>query len=379
VGLQDVARYGRAAAKLCTSRMQAPNSLAFESVKLRSVYSNKKRYAALEVLMVLPGERLAGAIARGKVSYKGLESKRRDNAPIGSETQATCLKMILKEGDVDGAQQFVCKTISDLLNDRVDLSQLVISKQLSDKVSTKQTHVELTKRITKRSRYTGEIPPEMGDRVNYIMTAGTLKGSKAYELSEDPVVVMESGAPIDINYYIMKQIAAATLRVFTAVWEPNRCKDIKSNMSMKKLRTLKAYQLMFRPELPHMLKKTERDAGIFGIGRWAVPLPKCGQIGCRKRLGKGESIVCNDHSETKAYADVLQEEERRVQLNTDRWDTCRKCAGGGFNEVTCSNVTCDNFFARRKTQLDIEDIQKDVRKFAIRRGATGSVAKFPVW
>lgn len=370
--------------------MQAPNSLAFESVKLRSLYVNKKRYASLEILFVKKGEKLAEAVARGKVNYKGLESKRRDNALIGSETQLTCLKKILKENNVDGALKFVCDTISDLLMDRVDLSKLVISKGLSKtkeeyaKGGTKQTHVELTKRITARSRYTGEIPPETGDRVNYIMTTGTIRksgknASKSFELSEDPVVVMETGAPIDVNYYITKQVMAATMRIFTAILEPTRCKDIKSNMSMKKLRTMKAYQLLFRPELPHMLNK-KHVTGTFGIGQWTVALPQCAQRGCRTRV-HNDKLVCSEHKEDSAYESVMEEMEKRTKKNTDCWDRCRKCAGGGFAEVTCQNLICDNFFARRKSQLDIEDIAKDVNRFRRSSAATviGPVKKYPIW
>lgn len=335
---------------------------------------NKKRYASLEILAVVKGETTAQAISRGKVNYKGLESKRRDNAPIGSNTQAECLKKVLKFGDVEGAADFVRKTISDLLMDRVDMSNLVISKGLSktneeyEKGGSKQIHVELAKRISKRSKYTGEIPPDTGDRVAYIMKAGTTRksgkgASKAFELAEDPIYAMESGAPINIDYYITKQLMAATLRVFTCIWEPNRCKEVKSTMSKKVLRTLLAYQRLFAPNLPHMMQKKERKSGSYGIGAFAKPLPKCLKPGCRKRSRDVGGVVCEEHPRESALEDLKLEMERRVKLNDEKWDRCRKCAGGGFSVVTCSNVICDNFFARRKTQLDIEELEKDLAKF----------------
>lgn len=354
--------------------MEAPNSLAFESVKLRSVYINKKRYASLEILSVLKGETTAQAILRGKVNYKGLESKRRDNAFIGSETQLHCLKLILKDGNVEAAAEFVKKTISDLLMNRVDISKLIISKGLSKteeeyaKGGTKQIHVELTKRITKRSRYTGEIPADTGDRVAYIMTAGTIRksgkgASKAFELAEDPLVAMEKGAPINVNYYIEKQIMAATLRVFTCIWEPERCKEVKSTMSKKVLRTLVAYQRLFQTNLPHMLQRSEPKNSSYGIGAFTVPLPKCLKPGCRKRARREVEVVCDEHDAKDALAGVKEEYAKRVKRNEERWETCRKCAGGGFDEVTCSNVICENFFARRRTQLDIADVERDLGKF----------------
>jgi DNA polymerase delta subunit 1 len=207
VTLADCARLGAAAAKMCTEAMEPPNSLAFESVKLRSLYLNKKRYASLEILKIIPGEHMRDAIKRGKVSIKGLEGKRRDNAPIGSDTQNECIKILLKEGD-----------ISDLLTDKVDMSKLIISKGLSKteeqyaKGGTKQQHVELQKRMRKRARYTGEAVPETGDRVPFVMRAGVnLKSSnkaadKASDLAEDPSYMQKHSIPINMEYYIHKQI-----------------------------------------------------------------------------------------------------------------------------------------------------------------------------
>jgi DNA polymerase delta subunit 1 len=76
VTLADCARLGAAAAKRCTELFEKPNKLAFEAVKLRSIFLNKKRYCALEIEKIIPGERMDDAIKRAKVSLKGLEGKR---------------------------------------------------------------------------------------------------------------------------------------------------------------------------------------------------------------------------------------------------------------------------------------------------------------
>lgn len=217
VTLADCARLGALAAKLCTDRMEKPNSLAFETIKLRSLYLNKKRYAALEIERIIPGEHMNDAIKRGKVSIKGLEGKRRDNAPIGSDTQNAVIKILLKEGDVEKAEALVKGVIADLLQDKIDMSKLIISKGLSKteeqylKGGTKQQHVELQRRMRKRARFTGEAVPETGDRVPFIMKADTAtktasRKEKASELSEDPLYAQKHGVPISTEYYIHKQI-----------------------------------------------------------------------------------------------------------------------------------------------------------------------------
>lgn len=217
ITLADCARLGALAAKLCTEKMEKPNSLAFETIKLRSLYLNKKRYAALEIEKIIPGEHMNDAIKRGKVSVKGLEGKRRDNALIGSDTQNAVIKILLKEGDVEKAENYVKQVISDLLQDKIDLSKLIISKGLSKteeqyaRGGAKLQHVELQKRMRARSKYTGEAVPETGDRVPYIVKADTAtqtksRQEKSSELSEDPIYAQKHGVPINTDYYIHKQI-----------------------------------------------------------------------------------------------------------------------------------------------------------------------------
>jgi DNA polymerase delta subunit 1 len=65
----------------------------------------------------------------------------------------TCLKKILIDRDITGAQAYVKSVISDLLQNKIDLSQLVITKALSreaDDYAGKQAHVELAERMKKR-------------------------------------------------------------------------------------------------------------------------------------------------------------------------------------------------------------------------------------
>lgn len=136
ITLKECIAFGEEAAKMCTAKFPKPVSLAFEAVKLRALYLNRKRYAALQLERLIPGERYAAAIQRAIVSktgtiLKGLESKRRDNAPIGGGTQGEVLRILLHEADEAKAEQYVIKVISDLLMNRVDMSQLVITKGLT--------------------------------------------------------------------------------------------------------------------------------------------------------------------------------------------------------------------------------------------------------
>ena len=70
---------------------------------------------------------------------------------------------------------YVKQTISDLLQNKVDLSQLVITKALSkNEYANKQAHDELAKRMKKRDAGSA---PSLGDRVAYVIIKGTKSGS----------------------------------------------------------------------------------------------------------------------------------------------------------------------------------------------------------
>jgi DNA polymerase delta subunit 1 len=80
---------------------------------------------------------------------KGIETVRRDNV------------------------EFVKNTISDLLQNRLDISKMVITKALSraaEEYDSKQAHVELSERMKRRDPATA---PAIGDRVPYVITKGS--------------------------------------------------------------------------------------------------------------------------------------------------------------------------------------------------------------
>lgn len=60
----------------------------------------------------------------------GIETVRRDNCSLVKDVITTCLDKILIEKSVEGALDYTKQMISDLLCNRVDLSNLVISKSL---------------------------------------------------------------------------------------------------------------------------------------------------------------------------------------------------------------------------------------------------------
>jgi len=143
--------------------------------------------------------------------------------------------------------------ISDLLQNKIDMSQLVITKALSKErewilhpcspchsaccsqdYDGKQAHDELAKRMRKRDAGSA---PSLGDRVAYVITKGikcTYRlgqfarspnfrvAAAAYEKAEDPLYVLENNIPIDTKYYLENQLSNLS-HVFSSLSSARRC------------------------------------------------------------------------------------------------------------------------------------------------------------
>ena len=126
-----------------------------------------------------------------------------------------------------GAIDYVKETISDLLQNKVDISQLVITKALSrsaEDYSGKQAHVELAERM--RQRDAGSAPT-MGDRVAYVIIQGS-KGARAFEKSEDPIYVLENNLPLDTQYYLENQLSNPLMSIFEPIMGEAKAKALLS-------------------------------------------------------------------------------------------------------------------------------------------------------
>lgn len=104
--------------------------------------------------------------------------------------------------------------ISDLLQNKIDMSQLVITKALSKAgYKSKQAHVELAERMRKRDAGSA---PTLGDRVAYVIIKG-VGDARNYEKSEDPLFVLENSVPIDTKYYLDNQLSGPLTRIFEPI------------------------------------------------------------------------------------------------------------------------------------------------------------------
>lgn len=110
---------GKEAAEYVSSFFEDPVKLEFEKVYCPYLLMNKKRYAGLL---------WTNANHYDKIDAKGIETVRRDNCPLVKEVVNTVLKKILVERSYEEAINYCKGVISDLLQNKIDLSLLVITR-----------------------------------------------------------------------------------------------------------------------------------------------------------------------------------------------------------------------------------------------------------
>jgi DNA polymerase delta subunit 1 len=125
--LEHTIELGREAAHYVTTFFAEPISLVFEKCYNPFLLMNKKRYAGL--LWTNP-------LKYDKIDCKGIETVRRDNCHLVRDVVNNVLHKILIERSYEEAIMYCKKIISDLLQNRIDLSLLVITKGLGKKMKS---------------------------------------------------------------------------------------------------------------------------------------------------------------------------------------------------------------------------------------------------
>ncbi|KAJ7493450.1 DNA polymerase family B-domain-containing protein [Mycena galericulata] len=332
--LERVMTLGREAAELVTAKFVKPIKLEFEKVYFPYLLISKKRYAGL--YWTRPEK-------YDKMDTKGIETVRRDNCRLVSTVIETCLHKMLIDRDVKGAEEYTKQTISDLLQNKVDMSQLVITKALAKSdYAAKQAHVELAERMRKRDAGSA---PALGDRVAYVIVKG-MKGAAAYEKSEDPLYVLENNVPIDTKYYLDNQLSKPLMRIF----EPILGDKANSLLSGDHTRTIQI-----------------ATPTVGGLMKFAVKTVTC--LGCKTPLRANNSVkngaLCKD---CKPRMGELYQKQisttSALQVRFSRlWTQCQRCQGSLHQDVLCTSKDCPIFYMRKKAQKDVEDANSVLERF----------------
>ncbi|KAJ1965510.1 DNA-directed DNA polymerase delta [Dispira parvispora] len=329
--LEDAMDLGREAAAFVTTQFIKPINLEFEKVYFPYLLITKKRYAGL--YWTRPDK-------YDKIDTKGIETVRRDNCRLVQVVLETCLRKILVDRDVKGAENYTKRIISDLLQNKVDMSQLVITKALSKTdYAGKQAHVELAERMRRRDPGSA---PQLGDRVPYVIIRGARKAA-AYERSEDPIYVLENNIPIDTRYYLDQQLAKPLERLFEPILGD------------------KVQQLLHGEHTRSIHISTPTTGGLM---KFAVKTMTC--LACKAPLKKGQTHAVCDRCQDKTS--ILYQKQLQVVNDTETryarlWTQCQRCQGSLHQDVICTSRDCPIFYMRKKAQKDVQSAVDTLDRF----------------
>ncbi|CAI2375632.1 unnamed protein product [Moneuplotes crassus] len=337
--IEEAMELGKEAAVEISKHFPNPIKLDFEKVYCPYLLMSKKRYAGL--LYTSPDK-------YDKIDAKGIETVRRDNCSLVKELVNQCLKIILIQKDYEKAIEHCKGVISDLLQNRIDLSMLIITKTLNKSFNTsgnynqsytaRTAHAELAQKMMKREETQA---PVIGERIAFVMTKKSKK-SKAYEKAEDPLVVLEKGIAIDYDEYLEKQLKKPLLRVFTPILGSNTTGELFGG-DHTKIR----YVAPIQKE---------------GLGNFVQIKKKC--LSCKKVMNT-EDALCKECSPKmkEIYIERMLEMMRYQKNYSDLWVQCQRCQGSLHQEILCQSRDCPIFYRRVKVEKNIRDEQAVLNRF----------------
>jgi len=207
--IAKVDKIGDEMGKFCTQAFLPPNDLEYEKFYYPILLKGKKRYA---------GHKFEPGLAP-KLDVKGFECIRRDFAPIVSKTQKTVLIKLCKENDVQGAIDYAREMVLKLLENKVPIEDLTMSKQLSrppDQYKNPMPHTILAQRL--QATQPAHIAPKTGDRIPFIIRPGH-KGEKTCMRAVTPEDVANGEACADTRWYLSNQLEQPLRRIFEMVMD----------------------------------------------------------------------------------------------------------------------------------------------------------------
>jgi hypothetical protein len=211
--------------------LKGPHDFEYEKTFYPLCLLSKKRYSTIKYTF---------DPKKGKSEDMGNVLKRRDNSPIVKDIYGGVKSILMKERNLQMAIDFVNRSLQDLIDGKVPIEKLIISKSLRSFYKNPKgvAHKVLADRIGEREPGN---KPTSGDRIQYvyIVTKPPPKGTKVLQGDkiETPTFIKENNLQIDYSYYITNQIMKPLLQLFslvlTDIWmsqkPPRRAKVTKFN------------------------------------------------------------------------------------------------------------------------------------------------------
>jgi len=202
--IQNAHKMGEIMADFVTQHFLSPVFLEYEKSYCPYLLLKKKRYAGYKFEPGLPP----------KLHLKGIEAVRRDFAPLLVQTQKKLLNSLIIEQNKQKGLQMIHQTVKDLFMDKLPLDMFIMSKKLSrdpQDYKSKGPHVLLAMKLAKKDPMLAKVA---GDRVEYVVYAGSKMLSERACLPSD---IKNGKHMVDFKYYFEKQLKTPMLRILEKV------------------------------------------------------------------------------------------------------------------------------------------------------------------
>jgi DNA polymerase elongation subunit (family B) len=194
------------AGKFITGTLKEPHDFEYDKVFYPFIIFSKKRYV---------GNKYEESPDAFKETSMGIVLKRRDNAPILKMIYGAAIQELLARQDVVAATRVVKEGVRSLVEGKIKLSLLTITKSLrSEYKTTPPAHKILADRMAVRDPGNA---PASGERVGYVYVKAPT-GQRASDLQGDrvetPAFIRANGLQPDYEYYILHQLMNPLSQLF---------------------------------------------------------------------------------------------------------------------------------------------------------------------
>jgi DNA polymerase elongation subunit (family B) len=192
-------------AHLCSQWLKAPMELSYEKTLMPFILLSKKRYVG--ILYETDAN-------KGKLKYMGLSLKRRDSCDYLKDVYGGILNILMKgQGGIPAAIEFLGKSLADLVDGKVDIDKLTITKALrSDYKNPNQIgHKVLADRIGQRDPGN---KPKSGERIRFVFVCTNQAKALMGDKIETPEFISANRLKIDYTHYITNQLMKPLQQLF---------------------------------------------------------------------------------------------------------------------------------------------------------------------
>jgi DNA polymerase elongation subunit (family B) len=207
--LEITIELARQVGDMASAFLKAPHGWVYEKTLMPFGLLQKKRYFGI-LYETDPN--------KGKPKSMGIVLRRRDNAPIVKDVYGGLIDILTKQQNLEAAVQFVRESLQSLVDERVPMDKLIITKSLRSTYKNPQqiAHKVLADRMGKRDPGN---KPSSGDRIPFVYIHNADKKALQGERIETPDYIRAKRLKPNYSFYITNQIMKPVAQLFGLVLE----------------------------------------------------------------------------------------------------------------------------------------------------------------